>query len=159
MSRFALEMLRHHNQKRQLHQDVPDLVWNQTVYDFAQSYADSYGCPEDLELVHSMSADYGENLAAGFRNVSAVVDVWYDEIADFDYSRMDEYDDGSLLKNVDPERPIGHFTQLIWKSTTQLGCAYKRCARYLYYTCNYYPAGNLRIVGGHSYTANIAALR
>ncbi|ODV59694.1 PR-1-like protein, partial [Ascoidea rubescens DSM 1968] len=140
---FSKEMIDAHNQKRRLHQDVPDLVWNQTVYEFAQSYADNYTCPDNLELVHSTSSGYGENLAAGFRNSSLVVDAWYNEIDDFQYDRIDQYDDGTLLQNSDPDRPIGHFTQLIWKDSTQLGCAYKQCPNYIYYTCNYYPRGNL----------------
>jgi hypothetical protein len=47
----------------------------------------------------------------------------------------------------------GHFTQIVWKSTQQVGCATQYCPNGLqnaggitpYFTvCNYYPPGNIR---------------
>jgi hypothetical protein len=36
-----------------------------------------------------------------------------------------------------------HFTQMVWKSTTQVGCAYKvDCQKGAFFVCNYVPPGN-----------------
>ena len=44
----------------------------------------------------------------------------------------------------------GHYTQLVWKGTQQVGCHTARCAAGTifsmaswYTVCNYYPAGNM----------------
>ena len=35
----------------------------------------------------------------------------------------------------------GHFTAVVWKSTTHLGCGYSYCQGRFIYVCNYYPSG------------------
>ena len=43
---------------------------------------------------------------------------------------------------------IGHFTQMVWKNSTELGCGERRIRRgnmnYTYSTCRYSPPGNWR---------------
>jgi hypothetical protein len=39
------------------------------------------------------------------------------------------------------QKGTGHFTQLVWKSTTHVGAALSSCGRFL--VCNYAPAGNV----------------
>ncbi|EDO14674.1 hypothetical protein Kpol_282p1, partial [Vanderwaltozyma polyspora DSM 70294] len=58
--------------------------------------------------------------------------AWYDEIANYDYS------------NPGFSVATGHFTQLIWKDTTQVGCGIKYCGDYYgdYIICSYNPPGN-----------------
>lgn len=51
------------------------------------------------------------------------------------------------------------FTQMIWKSTTEVGCAVAECSDIFspsfgvarYYVCEYFPAGN--VVGQFKYVA------
>ena len=52
----------------------------------------------------------------------------------------------------------GHFTQVVWKSTTQLGCglAVNRGNK-IYGVCNYSPAGN--VVNAGFFKANVLPLR
>lgn len=38
----------------------------------------------------------------------------------------------------------GHFTQMVWKSTTHLGCGDKWCSGRRLYVCQYKPPGNVR---------------
>lgn len=124
---FAKTMLDLHNAKRALH-SAGDLSWDADVYKYAQAYADKYQCGGSL--VHS-GGQYGENLALGTSTFDAAFNMWYEEGNNYDYSS------GSF----------DHFTAVIWKGTTKLGCAYKKCdsGSYpgYYIICSYDPAGNV----------------
>lgn len=63
---------------------------------------------------------------------TGTVDAWYDEIDQYSYS------------NPGFSMSTGHFTQVVWKSTTKLGCAYQYCDSMWsnYVVCEYDPAGN-----------------
>ncbi|SMN21736.1 similar to Saccharomyces cerevisiae YJL079C PRY1 Protein of unknown function [Maudiozyma saulgeensis] len=140
LSDFASSMLAEHNKKRELHKDTPDLTWSETLASYAQNYADSYDCSGNL--VHS-GGQYGENLAVGYGTTGSV-DAWYNEISNYDFS------------NPGFSSNTGHFTQLVWKSTTQVGCGVKSCGGVWgdYVICSYDPAGN---VSGE-YADNVEAL-
>ncbi|KAI0461682.1 hypothetical protein LJB42_004755 [Komagataella kurtzmanii] len=120
-----------HNDKRALH-GVPDLTWSTELADYAQGYADSYTCGSSL--AHT-GGPYGENLASGYSPAGSV-EAWYNEISDYDFS------------NPGYSAGTGHFTQVVWKSTTQLGCGYKECSTDRYYIiCEYAPRGNIVSAG------------
>ncbi|KAF6006070.1 hypothetical protein HII13_005190 [Brettanomyces bruxellensis] len=124
VSTFQQTMIDTHNAKRALHQ-AGDLTWDSTLESYAQDYADKYDCSGTL--THS-GGPYGENLAVGYSSDGAV-EAWYDEGNDYDYSSCSTYD---------------HFTQVVWKSTTKLGCGIKHCGGSVgdYIICSYNPAGN-----------------
>jgi uncharacterized protein YkwD len=124
-SSFESQILNEHNIKRALH-NVPALSWDDTLASYAQNYADQYDCSGNLQ--HSGGA-YGENLALGY-TITGSVDAWYSE--------GDNYDYGAGCSVYD------HFTQVVWKSTTKVGCGYKNCNSYwgTYIVCSYDPAGN-----------------
>lgn len=46
----------------------------------------------------------------------------------------------------------GHFTQLVWKGTSQVGCGMANCAGSNFVVCNYNSPGN--VVG--DFAANVA---
>lgn len=52
----------------------------------------------------------GENLSSGYTNASAAVIVWGDERKKYDFKK------GEFSKEV------GHFTQLVWKGSSDVGC-------------------------------------
>ncbi|CCE64777.1 hypothetical protein TPHA_0I02760 [Tetrapisispora phaffii CBS 4417] len=128
LSDFANEMLNAHNAKRALHQDTNSLEWSSDLASYAQNYADNYDCSGTL--THS-GGSYGENLAAGYDGADAV-EAWYSEISSYDFS------------NPAYSSSTGHFTQLVWKSSTQVGCGFKQCNNDwgTYIICSYNPAGN-----------------
>merc|ERR1719359_572469 len=59
----------------------------------------------------------GENLAFGITDAGAV-DAWYSEIKDTPGGKglAKSFNDGG-------GKPIGHYTQVVWKGSTALGCA------------------------------------
>ncbi|OBA21213.1 PR-1-like protein [Metschnikowia bicuspidata var. bicuspidata NRRL YB-4993] len=120
---FAKAILDAHNEKREAH-SASGLSWSANLFTYAQNYADSYTCGGSL--VHSGDS-YGENLAYGYSTGVAALEAWYSEGTGYDYSTSTVLD---------------HFTQVIWQSTTELGCAYKSCSGGLYVICSYNPAGN-----------------
>jgi uncharacterized protein YkwD len=129
---FAAEILNAHNEKR-AENGSPDLSWSDELASYAQAYADKYDCSGTL--THS-GGKYGENLGLGY-TTTGVVDAWYDEKSYYN-----------------PSSPAAsHFTQVVWKSTTKLGCAKITCDNIWgqYTICSYDPAGN---VGGQ-YAANV----
>lgn len=131
LSEWQQKMLDQHNKKRELHKDTDGLVWNDNLAILAQSYADRYDCSGNLAHNPEFIEAIGENLAVGYDDIDAI-DAWYDEIQHYDYS------------NPVHQGRTAHFTQLVWKDTKNVGCAYKTCGGdlYNYIVCEYDPAGN-----------------
>ena len=129
------DLLDRHNLYRAKHQ-APNLERLWALETIAQSYSEklvSLGY-----LVHSsntLNGNYiGENLYFGYNAGylgTKPVDAWYDEIKDYDFAKS-EFTSGT-----------GHFTQVVWKNSKQVGCGVA-CGTndYCYVTCNYYPGGN-----------------
>jgi pathogenesis-related protein 1 len=125
-----------HNQVRQgvdTATPIPDLQWSASIAGTAQAYADqlaSAGCP----LQHS-GGDYGENLFWGTANYSPseVVGGWAGEAGCFTYTN---FPDSCGCE-------CGHYTQIVWRATTQLGCGIGACPDGgEVWVCNYDPPGN-----------------
>ncbi|KAH0621822.1 hypothetical protein JD844_023468 [Phrynosoma platyrhinos] len=81
----------------------------------------------------------GENvyMSSGATSWSKVIQKWYDEVKDFKYG----------TGAVNPKAVIGHFTQMVWSQSQQIGCYAASCPEGLYkhfYVCQYCPAGNLQ---------------
>ncbi|CCH61027.1 hypothetical protein TBLA_0D05340 [Henningerozyma blattae CBS 6284] len=126
---WAQQILDETNKKRALHVDTGSLTWSQELAQYAQNYADKYDCSGNL--VHS-GGPYGENLALGYTPTGSV-DAWYDEGTNYDYS------------NPQYSSATGHFTQLIWKGSTLVGCGIKNCNNEWgqYVICSYQAPGNV----------------
>ncbi|XP_056419013.1 serotriflin-like isoform X2 [Hyla sarda] len=81
----------------------------------------------------------GENLYMSNRpyNWTRVIQSWYDEKKDFEH--------GVGAKSEDAI--VGHYTQLVWYKSFQLGCALSYCPKQnlgYFYVCHYCPAGNMK---------------
>jgi uncharacterized protein YkwD len=142
------DMLAAHNAKRDAH-CVPRLTWDAGLASAAQSWADK--CTNS----HAQNTGQGENLAwynkfdgsgksiyPAASNAQAYQDTWYCEIKW--YSFKDPKWVGGSKNGCDP--PVnGHFTQVVWKATTKVGCGIKNCNGSTYWVCRYSPAGNIAV--------------
>jgi len=119
-----------HNRVRATHCAKP-LTWSPKLADVAQKWANAL---RDKGCVFGHSGgQYGENLAAGTEGVldpEATVKMWYDEIEKY------KFPDGGFSMQT------GHFTQVVWRGTTQVGCGHVSCKGNDIWVCNYDPAGN-----------------
>ncbi|KAH6976180.1 CAP domain-containing protein [Ilyonectria sp. MPI-CAGE-AT-0026] len=103
------------------------LTWNETLEDFAADYLDGNDCAFE----HS-GGPYGENLAIGYPNATASVEAWGNERDEYNFRR------GKF------SHATGHFTQLVWKDTTDVGCGRRLCGESGWYlVCEYWPRGNV----------------
>jgi uncharacterized protein YkwD len=125
-------LLAAHNRARQRH-CAPPLRWSKKVAASAERWAATLrarGCP----LQHS-GGEYGENLAAGTAgtlDAATVVELWYREVKDYSWKR------GGFSMST------GHFTQLVWRATDELGCALAQCRGIDLWVCQYAPPGNVQ---------------
>ncbi|KAM7296936.1 Golgi-associated plant pathogenesis-related protein 1 [Ixodes scapularis] len=120
---------------------VPGLKDDDDLRLLAQDWADHLAAqPEGTPLEHRPDNQYGENIFSAWSSdpsytidANAPVDSWYNEIKDYDYA------------NPGFSSKTGHFTQVVWKGTTNSGCAVSKAAsRSAYFVvCNYNPPGNV----------------
>jgi uncharacterized protein YkwD len=130
-----------HNKHRAQH-CAPPLEWSNDVAAIAQKWAEHLA-QKSCKLEHSQG-DLGENLAAGTRGVmtaSRAVEIWYDEHKKYNYAS------GGFSMQT------GHFTQVVWKDTTKVGCGMASCADVDVWVCNYDPPGNVE----GQYAGNVSA--
>ncbi|KAK6001368.1 hypothetical protein QM012_002699 [Aureobasidium pullulans] len=139
-------VLAHHNVHRANH-SASDLVWDSQLAATAQQIAAT------CVYAHSMNVNgggYGQNIAAGVEanNVSAVItELFYNGEVGY-YNNL--Y--GQANPDMTNFEKWGHFSQLVWKGTTKVGCATQYCSGGLanvgqyvapYFTvCNYGAPGN-----------------
>jgi pathogenesis-related protein 1 len=143
----AEEIVRAHNRWRQ-RAGVPPLRWAEVLAARAQAraaYLAAHGC----DIVHGpLPADVGENLCwvGSVRVVGQkdeldavtptwVIDKWGAESADYSAER------GTCA----PNRQCGHYTQIVWPTTAEVGCGTTVCPTLdQIWVCNYRPRGNVR---------------
>ncbi|KAL9933846.1 hypothetical protein V8E36_007504 [Tilletia maclaganii] len=99
-----------HNRYRAKH-DAPALTWDDTLAKAAHDWA------SQCHWAHS-GGPYGENGAATVgmdMSMTIAADMWYDEIKQYNFTKS-EFSEAT-----------GHFTQLVWKGTTKIGCSIVEC--------------------------------
>lgn len=123
-----------HNQLR-AEVGVPSLSWSTDLAVLAQDWADKLSRENGFRhRPRNERSGIGENLAAG-RNVGVMLGLWTDE--------KDDYDPNT--GTCRPGTECKHYTQMVWRNTTELGCgvaSHRTYGRVL--VCDYRPAGNLR---------------
>ncbi|XP_006824655.2 uncharacterized protein LOC102808983 [Saccoglossus kowalevskii] len=145
------QMLNAHNFYRCLHgEGSASMTLSDELNNYAQDYADhlaSTGVVKHSNDRGENPPDRGENLWAGsdasrwtsydqFTGEPAVAD-WYSEVANYDFS----------TNSAKPGKTAGHFTQVIWKASTELGCGVgtseKPWGPKFFVVCQYRVAGNI----------------
>ncbi|XP_062217593.1 pathogenesis-related protein PR-1-like [Phragmites australis] len=113
------------------------LKWDVRLAAYARRYAAARS--RDCALVHS-HGPYGENLFRGSGGTgwrpAAVVGAWVRERA--------LYDPASNSCRGGGRGACGHYTQIVWRRTTAVGCALVPCGggRGTFGVCSYNPPGN-----------------
>ncbi|ADO72853.1 CAP domain-containing protein [Stigmatella aurantiaca] len=149
---FARDMLDTHNQSRAAARPTPKpalpaLQWSAEATKKAESWA------KQCTFEHNPNrGNFGENLAAatpGAWKTPEVVKSWNDEAADYDLGQ------NTCAKG----KMCGHYTQVVWRNTTHVGCAKHTCTKnspfgkdfptWDFWVCNYAPPGN--VVGQKPY--------
>jgi pathogenesis-related protein 1 len=136
---FQQEALDAHNKARaEEGKGLSSLKWSAKLQTDAQAWADQ------CAFSHQVPAGEGQNLFATSKptaTASEAVHDWMTEKADYTY--------GATGGTCVPGKMCGHYTQVIWQDTTEVGCAVKTCETMkggispgTILVCNYSPAGN-----------------
>jgi hypothetical protein len=138
-SDFQDRVLAQHNLER-AEVGVPPLRWNASLAVSAQRWADHLAETGRFEHApENPRAPQGENLWAGTRGYfspEAMVNAW---IREKRYFKPGVFPDNSTTGDVEA---VGHFTQLAWRDTGQVGCAKATSRREDILVCRYAQAGN-----------------
>ena len=134
LEKIRADILTNHNYHRKNHQ-VGNLARNTVIEKVAQDYSE-YLASENV-LQHSGNNKYGENLYYCWSSYGVCItgekasQSWYNEV--------DKY----KFDNPGFSSTTGHFTQLVWKGSKEIGCgAACNNQNNCYITCNYFPPGN-----------------
>jgi pathogenesis-related protein 1 len=113
-------------------QALPPVSWSDEVAATAQAWADSLKNGMACGLQHANGTGYGENLAGGTHlSAQAAVDLWSNEEQNYTYSPKYEFATNT-----------GHYTQIVWRKSTHIGCASAACPGSNVIVCRYDPPGN-----------------
>ncbi|KAJ1145494.1 hypothetical protein NDU88_011780 [Pleurodeles waltl] len=133
-NQFEREFLEAHNTYRKQH-GAPPLQLSRKLCRSAQEWADKLKTIRALQ--HSGTED-GENLFYKYSSSAREmpgrepVDSWYSEIKNYDFGRP------GFKSNT------GHFTQVVWKDSKEVGVGIATDGRGLYFVVGQYsPAGNI----------------
>ncbi|CAH1798831.1 unnamed protein product, partial [Owenia fusiformis] len=123
------ECLNEHNKYRAKH-GAPPLEWDNKLAKAAQKVA------QNSKFEHSNNG-FGENIAMSSDEMTCAkaIKMWYDEVKDYGKNN------GGVT---------GHFTQVVWKSSTKVGCSvgkpggisFSNGMKGQMLACNYSPPGN-----------------
>lgn len=119
---------------------VAPLTWNDGLAQDAQGWANHLADIDTLQHAGSdTNPSEGENLAegsAGGHSDGDLAQLWADEKSYFVYGTFpDVSSDGNWAS-------VGHYTQMIWANTTQVGCAHASNSSNDFLVCRYSPSGN-----------------
>jgi pathogenesis-related protein 1 len=125
---------------------VASLIWSTSLANTAQAYADKLQAFEGCAPSHSKATGLGENIfwasalvySNGRRELQ---DITQAQVAHAWGSEREHYSYGS---NTCAKGEIcGHYTQMVWQTTTALGCGHAVCAdSSQLWVCHYFPQGN-----------------
>jgi len=120
---------------------LPPLSWSEALATVARQWAEQCRFEHNPDL---KDQKLGENLAAfsdATGSVGKAVGNWVAEAADYDLE----------ANRCDPGAVCGHYTQVVWRDTREVGCAVVHCQknspfpqfpRWQLWVCDYSPPGN-----------------
>ena len=133
---FETRILMAHNAERARLRQSP-LIWSARLAENAEKWARTLAKTGAFE--HAPQSMEGENLWAGTQgdySPEEMVGFWIDEKKFFTAGKFPQVSSSGNWTDV------GHYTQLIWYDTTQLGCALATGSHEDVLVCRYDPPGN-----------------
>ena len=126
------------------------MSWNDELATLAAKWAAGCVWEHGGQPLVGSKAKYtrvGQNLYTATENMFSLttgIQIWYDEKKDFDFD----------TRECTEDKMCGHYTQVVWANSSEVGCAVHDCAKLeksakmkgkeaLYLVCNYGPAGNI----------------
>ena len=120
---------------------APGMTLERALQESPELAATAQAWAQRCVFEHS-STDLGENLSARTDQAdpAQIVAAWAAEAQHYDYKR-NRCESGQIC---------GHYTQVVWRGTQQIGCAVARCSNagpfgggpWFNWVCNYDPPGN-----------------
>lgn len=107
-ARFFSDVSKLHEFYRTQH-NAPSLIWSDALANSSMFWA------QKCIWGHSHTPNVGENLAFGYADMTDSIDAWGLERTNYNWS------------NPGFSESTGHFTQLVWKDTKEVGCARFEC--------------------------------
>ncbi|QQR65111.1 hypothetical protein IPH92_00830 [Candidatus Kaiserbacteria bacterium] len=144
----ASVMLHAHNEVREEHGLTP-LTWSNTLAESAREWGKIL-TKNECDFYHDPNTSYGENLywqwitdsdnSSLISTPEEAVTWWADEIRFYNYKK------NTCRRGED----CGHYTQIVWADTTQVGCSVNTCfdrhndnTQTDLWICRYDPPGNI----------------
>ena len=141
---FIDAILKQHNIYRTA-LNLSPLVWSADLAADAEVWAKHLAAKDNGEHDQSARGKEGENIfwgTTGAYGYAEMVDFWASEKKQFVYGTFPDV-------TTSRKAVVGHYTQMIWKTTTSVGCALVGNGQKDYLVCRYSPPGN--IVGQKPY--------
>lgn len=132
------EILDAHNRYR-AEVGVPPLTWSDSLAADAQGWANSLASLGGNTLEHDSNSRQGENLWLGTADRFSYTDMVNDWGGEGEYFRNGAFPD---VSSTGYWFDVGHYTQIIWRNTTQVGCGVARAGGNDILVCRYTPRGN-----------------
>lgn len=135
-----VQILKAHNDaRRAAAADMPALKWSDVVASSAQQWANTLG--KSCTMKHKSPNKYGENLyfasgGAQPRPFTSAISSWLSEKAYYNYAT-------NKCSSTNPG--CSHYTAIVWRKTTHVGCGKATCRDATIWVCHYDPMGNINV--------------
>jgi hypothetical protein len=136
---FAQRVLDEHNRERD-RAGVPRLAWNDRLARGAEAWAQRLA--SEGWLRHASRAEHGgagENLwmgSAGRYEPEGMIEAFVGERRLYRHGVFPE------VSQTGNWQDVGHYTQVVWRGTREVGCDVARGADHDFLVCRYWPSGN-----------------
>ena len=136
---FSHRVLAEHNRERD-RAGVPRLAWNDRLARDARAWAHQLAAEGWLRHAsHAENGGAGENLwmgSAGYFAPETMIGAFLDERRHYRHGTFPN------VSHTGNWQDVGHYTQIVWRDTREVGCAIARNASDEFLVCRYWPSGN-----------------